>query len=63
MNALQDEMVAGVSFTVALGKNGYSIGSFSALKTFVIVIYTLLRPHVFLWLRPESFKFKKNKIE
>ena len=60
MDALRAEMVAGVSPAVAEGKNGYCTGSSSALKTFVTVVYTLLSPHVFLCLRPESSKLKNR---
>ena len=35
MDAQQAELVAGVSLAVAQGKNGYSIGSFLAIKNFV----------------------------
>ena len=57
------KMVAGVDLAVAWGKHGYFIGSSSSLKTFVTVVYTLLSPHVFLWLRPESSKLKYRYIK
>ena len=39
--------VAEVFLPVAENKNGYGIGSSSALLTVVTVVYTLLSPHVF----------------